>query len=137
MLRVPVSLNCPPALRIIPRAATESTEASLRSEPEWQKRQLPRGAGAAFTLKNTWRPRSAASDSGRSPGSRRNRSKGVSSETSVASYIWTASPKKSEKLYSMRRELVGGRVAVAPVDDRRRAVRGHADELGRRPTTGG
>ncbi len=33
--------------------------------------------------------------------SRRKRSQGVSSETSVASYSWTAIPKKSEKLYWM------------------------------------
>ena len=33
--------------------------------------------------------------------SRRKRSQGVSSETSVASYSWTARPKKSEKLYWM------------------------------------
>jgi hypothetical protein len=51
---------------------------------------------------------------------------------SVASYIWTASPKNSEKLYSIA-ELVGGLVSVAPGDDHRRAVRGHADELVRVP----
>ena len=38
----------------------------------------------------------------RATGSLRNLSKGVWSETSVASYAWTASPKKSEKLCSMR-----------------------------------
>ena len=83
-------------------AEITSTEASLRSEPEWQKAQFPRGAGFAFTLKKICRPRSAAGESGAAVGLVRNRSKGVSSETSVASYAWTASPKKSEKLYSRR-----------------------------------
>ena len=53
-------------------------------------------------MKKIRRPRSAAGDSGAPAGSLRNRSKGVSSETSVVSYAWTASPKKSEKLCSMR-----------------------------------
>jgi hypothetical protein len=65
------------------RVAIESTDASLSSEPEWQKRQFPRGSGAVFKLKKIRRPRSAAGDRG--VPSRRNRSNGVSSDTSVAS----------------------------------------------------
>ncbi len=59
------------------------------------------GAGMfGFSLKKIFRPRSAAADKGFCTGSLRKRSKGVSSETRVASYACTASPKKREKLYS-------------------------------------
>src|SRR6185295_16875538 len=102
------------------RLVTESTEASVRSAPEWQKRQAPRGPGAGFRLKKIRRPRSASVGSGAAAGFARKRSKGVSSETSVDSYSCTARPKNSEKLnstsrYSLVSGLPSGRVTIVVV----------------------
>ena len=137
MLRVPVSLRCPPEMRTIPPAAIESTEASLRREPEWQKRQSPRGAGSGVQVEED-----LAAPLGRR-GQRRVH--GVPQEPVEWRVVGDqrrlvrldGESEEEREVVLQQRELVGGRVAVPLADDRRRAVRRDPDELRASPTTSG
>src|SRR5262245_51486316 len=97
---------------MVPAEAMRRTEASVSSACSWQFEQRTFVGPRVRSLKR-WAPKSArrliwsgsSFVQGFKAGSvavgcaRRKRSQGVSSETSVDSYIWTESPKKSEKLY--------------------------------------
>ncbi len=68
----------------------------------------------------------------------RKRSHGVSSETSVASYIWTAMPKNSAKLYCINEysfvaAVAGSALTLVLRNQRLRTVRIHANDLARPP----
>ena len=85
-------------------------------------------------------PRVQRRDRMRSACCLRKRSHGVSSETSVASYIWTAMPKNSAKLYciseySFALQLLVSALALVLRDQRLRTVRIHANDLAATATT--